>query len=266
MPGQHTRWWSTCAWLRLDFHSCTVREGLAFIARRRRRQRCQRTSGCTARTPPAAPSWSGAPTSARRARRTARTAKGVKHSPRTSACLRHAHACLCIYCTSDVACADRRQLLCCTGAVSCVAAVLLLEAHAGCGCDQRGGTCAGLHGCLDAGSCAGSAGSHRTRAPTAPPLLWAPTSPATQVCMSTPGPQPTALSSCPCRGSQVASLDAQLTNGVNAPAGVLELAQKEKWQQCPKCRSMVERIMGCNYMVPSSRLAFPTRHRLRHCV
>ena len=56
--------------------SCTVREEHTLLCRRQRKRRCLRTSGCTARTPPAAPSWSGAPTSARRARRTARTAKG----------------------------------------------------------------------------------------------------------------------------------------------------------------------------------------------
>jgi hypothetical protein len=33
---------------------------------------------------------------------------------------------------------------------------------------------------------------------------------------------------------------------------VLKLAQKEKWQHCPKCRFMVERIEGCNYKVRSS--------------
>jgi hypothetical protein len=62
----------------------------------------------------------------------------------------------------------------------------------------------------------------------------------------------------------VASLDAQLRNAVSAPAGVLELAQKEKWQQCPKCRSMVERIMGCNYMVAQLYSLFPSpfRHHL----
>ena len=36
---------------------------------------------------------------------------------------------------------------------------------------------------------------------------------------------------------------------VRPAAELLELAQKEKWQQCPKCRCMVARTGGCNHMV-----------------
>jgi hypothetical protein len=32
-------------------------------------------------------------------------------------------------------------------------------------------------------------------------------------------------------------------------AELLKLAKKENWQQCPVCRSMVERTYGCNFMV-----------------
>lgn len=131
---------------------------------------------------------------------------------------------------------------------------------------------------LSAANCAGSARNRRTQAQTAQPLRWAPTSPVTQVqpvqartlrqyvnwSRLSQHPQVVSRSLlCPrCTATQFSSsiLDPQLMV-VCGCADLLKLAQKEKWQQCPKCRSMVERIEGCNYMVcPSTCLEFVPWH------